>query len=289
MNRSSVFFLIVTLCSGLCPTLRADSGDKMFNQGKTLVRMGNSDIHEGLLDAMTRVNPSLKNRLENPAQKARLMENLVEQQLLFQESKKRGLDRQDAVREKIELYRWVIIGQAAVDDEIRRKAKGYYKDHANEFQALSLSSLFFPSSKKASADARQASQRLSHGESWEKVASMASKTGGLKTDAFLNRAELAKVIGDSKSLDSIFQLLVGKVSQPLQGSEGWYIVKLNAKKPQSFDEAYESISARLKSGTKSALISDLKQQTHIEYVDPSYAPKSGGSTEPSETVSPTPY
>ena len=104
------------------------------DKGKTLVRVGSTSIGEGDLDLLVKVNPRLKDRLATPVGRQKIIDNYVDQSLLYQESKRRGLHKKSVVKDKISLYTRVIISQALLEEELETKIKEYYDNHQDEFE-----------------------------------------------------------------------------------------------------------------------------------------------------------
>ncbi len=109
-------------------------GDK----SPALATVGNTAITMADLDKIARVNPRLKPRLETEAGREKVLENFIDQEILYQEANRRGLDRQQVVKDKLELYQKVIISQALLDEELDKKVKEYYEGHKDEFERIKI-------------------------------------------------------------------------------------------------------------------------------------------------------
>ena len=105
----SIFFLVA------CQS--GSDIDKSISEGKPLVRVGGEKIHEGYLELIKRVNPGIAAQLEAPGGKKRILDNIIEQEMLYQESVDRGVDKLPKVQEKIALFKRAIIAQALMDEE----------------------------------------------------------------------------------------------------------------------------------------------------------------------------
>ncbi len=143
MNNSHFGKIILSLVISFTLASFSGCGGK---KGETLVKVGGEKITEGDLDLLIRVNPRLKARLAAPSGKQKLVENYVEQELFYQESKKRGLHRSAAVRDKIDLYDKILIAQAILDDELDKKVKEYYENHRDEFERTKISHILIRTS-----------------------------------------------------------------------------------------------------------------------------------------------
>lgn len=121
------------------------AGDlQALEEGEELAKVNNMSIRQGYLDLLSRLNPRVKAQLANPAAKSQMLNNLVEQEIMYQESIRRGLDQRQDVKEKTALYQRVIIAQSLLEDEMEKKAQEYYEAHkADEFTKVKISQIQF--------------------------------------------------------------------------------------------------------------------------------------------------
>lgn len=288
-------------------------------KGPALARVGSSAITDGDLDALARVNPRLKPRLSTPAGKQKILENYVEQELMYQESLRRALDRNAAVKEKLELYDKIIIAQALLDDELDVRVREYYNNHKDEFERVRISHIFVASSvassspadkqkteaekgrkkpaeksaKRSEAEALkaigEAKARLARGEDFGKAVKEVSEDDKTKE----NQGDLGYTTIHDKRLERLgwlplaekaFALKPGEVSDPIKTADGYHLVKVTEeKKVQSFEEADPSIRFRLQSDIRTDLIESLKKRYKVEYAKSAAAPETAPST-PAETA-----
>ena len=118
MNRKSLFFLplILTLaaCQGSGGSASPETLDNKLKSGKELAELGDVEVHEGYVELIGRINPNVEAKLKTPAGKKRLVDSLLEQEILYKESIRRGIPALPEVQEKAALYQRVIFGQALV-------------------------------------------------------------------------------------------------------------------------------------------------------------------------------
>jgi len=302
MSYPFVLIPLVAFILSACGSGGSSSIDKSINQGKPLVRVGDEKIHEGYLNLLQRVNPGIKAQLDMPMGKKRLVDNLVEQELFYQESVKRGLDDKPAVIEKADLYRRVIIAQSLVDDEVEKKAKAYYDQNKDkEFERVKVAHIFFSSNPKppppvpgkpptppseedkkrtgteAEAKAKQAHQRLKSGEPWDKVVQEMSDDKGSAGRGgdmgYLTKGDRRIERLDYKALvDTAFALAKGAYSEPIQAKDGWHIIQVTEeKKSQPFEEVAMQIKFKVRGETKNNLLNELKGKMKVQYLDVSLA------------------
>lgn len=304
-------FLVFTACLGIVACQSGSSNlDKVLNEGKPLVRVGDEKIHEGYLELIKRVNPAITAQLDAPGGKKRILDNLIEQEMLYQESIHRGVDKLPKVNEKIELFKRAIIAQALIDEELEKKAKDYYDQNKDkEFERVKVSHLFFASSpkppppvapnpklktpppppaapteedkKKAEADAEKKAQeaydRLQKGEAWDKLVTELSEDklnaaqGG--DFGYLSKGDRrVERLEYQPLIDAAFALKKDEYSKPIKAKDGWHILKLTEeKKVQPFDEVAMTIKFKLRGETKGNLMADLKKNMKVQFLDVSLA------------------
>ena len=94
--KRSFFLILPTLltlgaCGGSGAPVSTESLDGKLKAGKELADFGDVLVHQGYLDLLTRVNPNIEGQVKTPAGKKRLVDSLLEQELLYKESIKRGI------------------------------------------------------------------------------------------------------------------------------------------------------------------------------------------------------
>lgn len=282
-------------------------------KGPVLVKVGGSTIAESDLESLVRVNPRLKPRLATPAGKQKILENFVEQELLYQESLKRGLNRSKEVKEKTALYDKIIIAQALLDDELDKKVKEYYENHKDEFERIRISHILVrvaaPSaeagkgkktvktvSKRPETEAlkiaEQTKARLAKGEDFGKVAQEISEDDKTKeTQGDLGyvtiRDRRLERLGWLPLSEKAFAMKVGEISDAVKTKEGFHIVKLTEeKKAQTLDEAEAAIQFRLQSDIRTGLLEGLKKKYKIEYAKGETSPETAPSPASAEPAAP---
>src|SRR5262249_46347678 len=109
--------------------------------GEALVKVGRAQITNEDLETLARVNPRLKPRLATPQGRQKVLDNYVEQEMLYQESVNRGLNRSQELKDKIALYEKILVAQALLDEELDKKVKEYYNDHQDEFERVKVSQI----------------------------------------------------------------------------------------------------------------------------------------------------
>lgn len=264
-------------------------------RNKTLVRVGGEAITESDLSVLGEVNPRLKPRLATPVGKQKILENYVEQTLFYREATRRGIDRQGLTKEKLNLYKKIIIAQALLDDELNKKVKEYYDNHKDEFERVKVSHLLIrtvtagaegnpkakqkqPVVKRSEAEAQRlitkVQERLKKGEDFFKVAAELSEDDQTKK----NEGSLGYVTIHDKRLERwgwlplaehAFAMNEGDVSEPIKTKDGFHIVKVvEGKKLQPVEESDPGIRFRIQPDIRTALLEELKKKYKVVYAEP---------------------
>ncbi|MBT3181007.1 MAG: hypothetical protein HN337_00700 [Deltaproteobacteria bacterium] len=263
------------------------------SSGKVLVDINGNKITEGDLEFLGEINPRIKAQISNPAGKKRILDNLVDQEILYQEAVKEGINRDPKVKAKVDLYRRVIIAQSLVEDQIEKSAKKYYEEHPADFSKIKLSQIMIKfaspeeikKAKKSKAKKKkklhtekqaleiitQLKEKIDKGEDFAKAArensgDIATKSRG--GDLGLTSKDDKRLInrGLAPLLDKAFTMKVGEVSGPIKTAKGYHLIKLTrGVEPESFEEAKQGIIFKVRGDAKNDLLARLKKDATIVY------------------------
>lgn len=258
------------------------------SEGKVLVDIGGTEITEGDLKFLGEVNPRLQSQITNPAGQKRLLDNLVEQELLYQEAVKKGVNRDPKVKEKVNLYRKVIVAQSLIDAETEKATKKYYDEHQEEFKKLKLSHIMVKFAtpdeiKKAKKgekargeeDALKAAQdikaKIDAGEEFAKLAKELSedpitKTSGGDLGLASKDDNRLKGRGFGPLIEKAFELKVGEVSGPIKTDKGYHIITVTqGLELEPFDNAKQTILFKTRDLARQELLGRLKKEVKVVY------------------------
>ncbi len=289
---SKTKLLVLSVLSVALMTLTTGCG----KSGKTLATVGGEKITEGDLDTLTRVNPRLKSRLSTKEGKEKVLENYVEQEVFYQESKKQGLETTQDVKDKIDLYTKIIIAQALLDHEMDKKVREYYDNHKDEYERIKISHIMVrtapdadktPSDKNKKATkkevihsegealklAQQVKDRLTKREDFGTIAKEVSEDDTTK----MTQGDLGYVTIHDKRFEHFgwlplaekaFAMKVNDVSDPIKTKDGYHIIKVTEEKTtQPLEEADMGIRFRLQADIRTDLLNQLKAKYKVEYIN----------------------
>ncbi len=273
------------------------SVDQDINKGKSLASGGSVTIKEGYLELISRVNPAIKRQTNSPAGKKKLLDNLVEQELLFKESMKQGVQNDPLVKEKLAMFARVIIAQALVDKEIENQAKeNYEKNKQTEYNQVKIAHIFFNTRPKPNKDpktgkdipatpadldkakqeakkkAEEVSAKLKAGEAWEKLIEQSDDKFSQKNQGeigFITKNDPRGERMDWRAMiDKAFTMKKGETTEVIPAKDGFHIVKLVEEATvKPYEEVEASIKFKLRTKVKMDILEKLNPGGKNSYED----------------------
>jgi len=277
---------LITLCMVLLLGIACSSSQ---SSGKVLAEVNGNKITEGDIEFLGSVNPRIQAQLANPVGRQKIVDNLIDQSILYQQALKKGINRSPKVKAKIDLYRRVIISQAYLDLEVENAAKSEYDSKPDNYTKVGFSHIMIKyaseeknkKGKEAAGSTRTEAAalkeiqaiktRIDGGESFEKLAKelsedkTTSRRGGkLGKSAKSERRLVSR--GYGPLLEKAFELPVGKVSGAIKTSKGYHLVVVtDGVEIQPFTEIKERIMFQLTEKTRNRVLKDLKKEANIVY------------------------
>jgi peptidyl-prolyl cis-trans isomerase C len=302
LSLAAAAFLIVNCGGGLTAT-----------SGKTLVSVNGKKITDGDLEFLGDINPRIGAQLATPMGKKKILDNLIEQELLYQEAVKKGINRDPEVRAKAELYRRVIVAQALLDKEIDTSAKKYYDENQDEFKKLRMSQILIryePDPKKrkkvrgkvqphseqeALKLTNKALEKINKGEDFAEVAKKMSEDAATK-----NRGgDMGPVSKDDQRfiargygplVEKSFEMKVGEVAGPIKTEKGYHLIAVTrGAELEPLDNAKRAILFKIRNNVRSSLIDELKKEGNVTFaaeLEPKTKPKIAVPTKPAQPEKP---
>lgn len=291
--------LLVTACQG-GTDISAPEKLPQADTGNKLVQVNNTIIKEGYLDLVARVNPRLEAQLKNPMAKAQFVDNIILQELLYQEALKKGIDKSDKVLEKKALYSKIIIAEAFLEDIIEQKSKEEYESKKDsDFTKIAVSQIqinfdtgdkkkFNRTKDEALKKIKEIKTKLDQGENFEELAKAESDDKISKRKG----GDLGKVSKDDKRLarkglkilaEKAFSMPVGTVSEPIESKKGFHLLKVTAEpEVMAYEDAERTIKYQIQKKVRDEITAELKAKAKVinfiktEGPNPSAIPPHGG-------------
>ncbi len=204
----------------------------------------------------------------------RLLEEMVLETLLFQEARKRGLDRDPQVRELlVEAKRQIMIGrlmeqegqrQGSVTDQ---EIAAYYEQNKAQYaqpERWRVSQILVPTEPQA----KEVLERLGKGEPFDKVAQAVSQDPSKSKGGDLGYFSRGQLIPEFE--EAVFQLKTGQTSGIVKTSLGYHVIYLADHQPaqqRGLSDVKEQIAQDLQSrrgrSRTDRFISELRKQAHV--------------------------
>ncbi len=293
---SMISLIFVASCSHTSPgTSSGGTGapvdlEQKIHSGKKLAALGNVEIYEGYVELLGKANANIAAQLKTAGGKKRLVDTLIEQEVLHQESLKRGIQNKPEYQEKAALYARVILSQGLIEEIIEEKSQEYYKNNKEkEFSQIELAHILVrtpppakgqkePSNeaeqdKQAQVKIEAAKKKLDEGVAWDKVVEeysddkMTQRRGG----------NLGKISQDDRRadrldwkpmLDKAFTMKSGEIAGPFKARDGYHLIKvISAAQVAPYEEVKTRIEFKLRGPAKQELLNSLTQGTQIEYFE----------------------
>ncbi len=260
--------------------------------GKVIVEINGDKITEGDLDFLSEINPRIQRQLESPEGRKQIVDNLVDQNLLYQKATKEGLNRDPKVKAKVDLYRRVIIAQALVEKEIEEAAKKFYDENPEEFKMLGLSHIEIGfqtpeemkkmkgksakdmrTEQEALNIAKDLKSKLDKGANFAELAkehsdSPVTKTRGGNMGLVSRKDRRLIALGYEPILEKAFEMKVGEIAGPIKTLNGYELITVTRGiEVEPYEEAEPSILFRVRSDARQNLLSSLKKEANIKYAE----------------------
>jgi peptidyl-prolyl cis-trans isomerase C len=263
----SAFALAFILVAADCIAQAANAGDEVLAEN-AFVKLTRADFETDLL----RVPPEM--RLEFAASPKRLtmmLNTLLADKTLAKEARDTGLDRDPEISRRLALEIDRFLAQAMLgkidqnaaaefdskQTEFMAKARETYllnKERYKSPEQISASHILFEPTKHGGSDgalalAKETRVKIIAGADFAKLAVELSDDPNARAD----KGELgwfnAKKMDPQFSKAAFALAKVGDVSEPVQSSFGWHLIRLDGRRPPqqlTFDEASKQILAELK-------------------------------------------
>jgi peptidyl-prolyl cis-trans isomerase C len=239
--------LAFLLAAGAC-------SDKPADPSKALAVINGKEITVGEFDLRWSQMPeSARMSYRSPEGRKKFLEELITRELLLQEAKKRGLDRDRTLVERVERFKERSILDSLMKEEVDSRVtvtqdeiKAFYASHSESFAAPRESRVSHIL-VKTEAEALDLKKRLDQGEDFAGLARKVSldlatrykggDLGVLKPGQMVPQFEQA-----------VRNLKAGEISPPVSTQFGYHLIKLNdrtAGTMRSLDEAKDQVKDQL--------------------------------------------
>jgi peptidyl-prolyl cis-trans isomerase C len=256
--------LLVGMLAGLGPVLwgcaeRQEEPVVALVNGRAITQT-EFDLRWGELSKATRA------RYEKEGGKRRFLDELITRELLMQEARRRGLDQDDAIRDKTQRYKEQLILDELLKDKLQSKVEvtqaeldAYYEQHASQLLdplKANVSVMLLPNVYAA----RDLEAQVNRGGSFAKFAqrySIDEKTKAKGGELGPYRKGLVP-----PEIDAVVRTLkLGMVSAPIKTDNGYYLVMLTP-----LDETIIQADLATQERLRQELLSDKRRKRFEEVI-----------------------
>ena len=193
-----------------------------------------------------------------------LLDAMVTQEVLLQESRRQGLDKDKEIIAKMEEAKSNILVNALIEkliaDKINAKTmEAYYTKHSDEFREIRASHILL----KTDAEAKDVLKQIKKGSDFGDLAKKLSQDKGSAESGgdlgFFTQDKMVKPFADKS-----FTMKVGEISEPVKSQFGYHIIKVTEIRPlKKFADLGEEDKRSLKRSILSAEMDGLKAQAKV--------------------------
>lgn len=224
---------------------------------------GVSITTEDFKKSVEQIPPQMKAQLSNPEEKKRLLERLVDMELLSQEARKSGIDKDPLYNNEVELAKKEILVNLMVQKMNREKVtdeavRSYYAKHLKDFQLIHSSHILV----KTEEDAIKIKKELSAGGDFSELAKKYSTDPGSAQKGgdlgFMSRRQLVPEFADLA-----FKLKPNEMGGPVKSQFGYHLIKVLEVKSPKFEELTQENVRTIRSAIISDEIERLKKNGKV--------------------------
>jgi len=222
-----------------------------------------------LRQRIVEINQAQSGVTPGPEQLERLVDDYIDDEVMYREAMRLGLDRDDEIvrRRLIQKMQFLQRDLAAVPKADEKALRVYYDTHPGLFtspSSASVEQLYFSADRggwgEAEARARRARDEL------ELVTTSAVPAD----DPFpfeippenLSRIEAARLFGDTPIVNALFEAPEGEWSGPVRSAYGWHLIKIRNRRLSSI-----APFAQMRAQALSAYLQELAQATERHELD----------------------
>ncbi|RJQ14205.1 MAG: peptidylprolyl isomerase [Nitrospiraceae bacterium] len=269
--RKALFYVVLVLFS--LATL-AGCAKKEKAGGPVVAKINKEAITgDDLITEMNRIPEWAREQFSGDEGKAKFLDELIKRELIFQDARKMGLDKDKEYLEKKEEFEKMTLVSLVLKKEIEDKAlvddrevKDFYDKNSDKFTIgtkIRASHILV----ETEAEAKKIHARIKKGEAFAKLAESFSKDkGSAQKGGDLGYFGQGQMVPEFEQ--ALLRLKPNEVSDPVKTRFGYHIIQLtDIKKGEiaSFEQSKESIKKQLLSEKKKTLFDAYLESLNKKY------------------------
>lgn len=248
-----------------------------MSEDKLVAKVNGKEITRAdVLKFLNDMGPQMAMQFQSPEGIQRVVDEMVNQELLYLDAKATNLDQDEEYKSLLESTEVTLLKNYAFNKAIETEAptedeiKDYYNNNKESFgnpEMLKASHILVDSEDKADEIIEEINGGLSFEEGAAKYSSCPSKEQGGRLGEF-GRGQMVKEFEDA-----VFNMEVGSVSQPVKSQFGYHIIYLEDKTPaqqKTLEEAREEVVSHVTRSKQQDKYMDkvnkLKERYEVEYL-----------------------
>jgi peptidyl-prolyl cis-trans isomerase C len=215
-------------------------------------------------EAVAGVPPQMQSQMATLEGREALLDDLVTQEVLVQEGRRIGVEKDAAVKSRMEEARRQILVQSTLQkivetDVTDEKVKAYYESHKDEFRQVRASHIVVETEEQAQAVKKRAAGSADFAALAKEVSTdpSAQENGG--DLGFFRKDQMVKPFADKA-----FAMKVSEISDPVKTEFGYHIIKVVETKDA---EPLDALDPQTLNGIKRSVlgkrVEDLKGRAKI--------------------------
>jgi len=284
-KRLAVCGIATMVLAGLALGLGGCAKEKA-KEGEALAKIGSTVITEADLQArLGEMPPYMKQQLSTPDGRKRLLDGMIEEELMYKDALAAGLDKSEEYKKDLERSKRDLLLRTYYDKVMEAKAtptdkeiEDYYNAHQEEFNVpenLTVRHILVKTSEEAVKIRRELDRGAKFGDLAGKYSlDVSSKTNGGLIGGPVQRAGNIKGLGPLPDFNqAAFALKEGEISKPVKTPKGYHLIMVEKRNPESsksLAEAKADITAKVANSKRRSVreesMNELKSKFKVVYM-----------------------
>ena len=241
-----------------------------FAEDKSAALVNGVSIPQARIDAIVK-NAVAQGQTDNPELRKNIRESLINRELLLQEAKAKGMDKQPDIQEQIEAARQETLINSLLQEHAKSHpvSEDQLKQEYDRLSAQVAGKQEYNARHilvKTEAEAKDIIAQLGKKAKFEKLAAKSIDTGSAAQGGSLGWAIPETYVPEFAS--AMVALKKGEYTkEPVQSQFGWHVIKIDDTrelKAPPFDEVKPRLQQSLTQQAIKKMISDLRAKAKIE-------------------------
>ena len=249
-----------------------------MDKDKILAKVNGKDITgEDYNIFINSLNPDLRKHLLNTEKNEEVIDELIHQELIYQDAKDKGLDKEEDFQKVLEkakkslllnYYLGKMLSDIAITDKEIEDFYKLHKDHFNTPPTVRASHILVEDLEKA----QEIYNKIVNGADFSLEAKENSTCPSKNKGGDLGNFSRGQMVKEFE--DAAFSMNVGDISKPIKTEFGYHIIKLTGKNPSkevSLEDAKDHIIKDIRRQKEQDIYRDkinlLKAKYDIKYID----------------------